>query len=313
MNNNNPQELKKRAPIANLFRLSRPLALLVGVFLYALGGGLVKFLGFSIDWTTYLIGQACILFIQLSSYYLKAYYDVPEPEENDSPVENKPDSPAGRSRGQLPRTIVLQSALVCMASAAALTVELLASGSIQLPAFIFLAIAFALAFFFAVPPVRLVYSGYGELTQAILMANLVPSLAFLFQTGDVHRLLAMLTFPLTALYLAAELALGLRHYGADMRYNRQTLMVRMGWQRGMNVHNILILVAYLMFMAASFLGLPWTITWPVLLTFPIGLYEIWQINQIARGAKPRWNMIALAAAGMLGLAVYLINFSLWTQ
>jgi 1,4-dihydroxy-2-naphthoate octaprenyltransferase len=313
MNENNQQELKKRSPIVNLFRLSRPLALLVGIFLYGLGGGVANYLGNTINWTTFFIGLTCVLFIQLSSYYLKAYYDAPQPEENDDPIENKPNSPTGRSRGQLPRVMVLQSALITMTAGAALTVLLLASGSIQLPSFIFLGFALAIAFFYAVPPVRLVYTGYGELANAILMADLVPSLAFLFQTGDVHRVLAMLTFPLTALYLAASLALGLRHYGADMRYGRQTLMVRMTWQRGMNLHNILILVGYLMFVSAALLGLPWSIIWPVLLTFPIGLFEIWQINQIARGGKPRWNLLALTAAGMIGLVIYFLNFVLWLQ
>ncbi|HEY9087514.1 MAG TPA: prenyltransferase [Anaerolineaceae bacterium] len=297
----------------NLIRLSRPYELLIGVFLYGLGGGIANFLGYTIDWTVYWIGQASVTFLQLSSFYLKAYYDTPQPEETDSPVENKPDAPRKEFTGQLSRQVVLQSALVMMTVGAVLTVLLLWSGSIQPPAFLFLGFAFLLAFFYAVPPLRLVYSGYGELTTAILMANLVPGLAFLFQVGDLHRLVAMLTFPLTVLYLATLLARTLQKYGADVRYNRRTLMVRMGWQFGMNVHNILILVAFLMFGAAALLDLPWSLTWPALLSLPVGLYQMYLVSQMMRGGKPRWNLLNLTAMATFGLAVYLLNLALWTN
>lgn len=299
--------------LQNLIRLSRPFELLMGVFLYALGAGIAHFLGYAINWTVFWIGQASITFLQLSSFYLKAYYDTPQPEETDSPVDNKPDAPRKEFTGQLSRQVVLQSALVMMTVGAVLTVLLLWSGSIQPPAFLFLGLAFMLAFFYAVPPLRLVYSGYGELASAILMANLVPSLAFLFQVGDLHRLVAMITFPLTALYLATLLARTLQRYGADVRYTRRTLMVRMGWQFGMNVHNILILVAYLLFGVAALLDLPWALTWPPLLSLPVGLYQMYLISQIARGGKPRWSILNLTAMATFGLAAYLLNLALWTN
>jgi len=56
-------------------------------------------------------------------------------------------------------------------------------------------VAFVLAFLFVVPPVKLNHLGYGELVTAILLCNLFPALAFLLQTGEMHRLLAMATFP----------------------------------------------------------------------------------------------------------------------
>ncbi len=307
------EQSTSRLVLKNLIRLSRPVDLLAGVFLYVLGTGIAHFLGFPINWTVFWIGQASIIFLQLSSYYLKAYYDTPQPEETDSPVDNKPDAPRKEPNGQLPRQVVLQSALVMMTIGAMMTVILLWSGTIQPPAFLFLGFAFLLAFFYAVPPLRLVYSGYGELTTAILMANLVPSLAFLFQTGDLHRQVAMLTFPLTALYLATILATTLQKYGADVRYERRTLMVRMGWQFGMHVHNILILMTYLLFVLAALMDLPWSLTWPALLSLPIALYQIYLVMQIARGGKPRWKLLTFTALATLGLTVYLLNLALWTN
>ncbi len=299
--------------LSNLIRLSRPSELLAGIFLYTLGAGIAHYLAFSMDWKIFWVGLACVTLLQLSSFYLKAYYDDPQPDENDSPLDNKPDAPRKEHNGKLPRQMVLELALVIMTVGAVLTVVLLWSGRIEPPSFLFLGFAFLLAFFYAVPPIRMVYSGYGELSMAILMANLVPSLAFMFQTGDLHRLVAMITFPLTSLFMATSLALNLQKYGADMRYDRRTLMVRLGWQFGMNVHNILILVAYVLFGLAAMLDLPWALTWPALLSLPIALYEIYLISQIARGMKPRWSLLQLTASATLGLTLYLLNLALWTN
>ena len=304
---------QKPTSFQNFTRISRPLTLLAGILLYALGTGVVQFLGYPIDWQTYWIGQAAITFLQLSSYYLKVYYDPIPPGENNSPVENKETTPRSMQDGsKISQLLVLQLALVLMTVGAVLTVLLLANGSIYLPAFLLLGIAFLLAFFYAVPPLRLVDNGYGELVEAFLMANLVPALSYLFQTGDLHRILAMLTFPLTALYLAASLAISLERYAADVRSDRKRLMVRMGWQRGMSLHNFLILAAYLLFALAAMLGLPWVLTWPALLTMPLGIFQIWQMSQIAAGAKPRWRLLSLTAFATLGVTIYFLNLALWT-
>ncbi len=306
-------EAPKRTFFNNLIRISRPFSLLAGILLYALGVGIVSFLGQPVNWQTYFAGQAAITFLQLSSYYLKAYYDPLSPQEEDAPVDKAPLNGRPRTDGKLPRSLVLQMALLTMTLGAALTVLLLAAGSIKVPAFVLLGVAFLLAFFYAVPPLRLVYSGYGELVSAVLLANLFPALGYLFQTGELHRLLAMLTFPVTALYLAAILAAELQPYGADVRYERRTMMVRMGWQRGMITHNVLILVGYLLFATAALLSLPWVLVWPAFLTLPVGLFQIWQINQIAQGAPARWRMLNLTAGATVGLVVYLLNLALWTH
>lgn len=293
----------------NLIRIARPLWLLAGVLFYALGVGLVHFLGYAIDWQIYWAGQAIVTFLQLSSYFLKVYYDAIPTGSTESPVTDR-DKPMP---GQLTRTLVLQLTLVLLTSGAAMTVLLLASGSIDLTAFVLLGVGFVLSFFYAVPPVRLVERGYGELASAFFIANLVPALAYLFQTGELHRLLAMLTFPLLALFLAYTLAAELRSYGADERHERKTLLVRMGWQRGMLLHNILVLAAYLLLALAALLGLPWLLTWPGLLSLPVGLFQIWQINRIEQGSPPHWNLLELTAFSSLGLMVYLLSLSLWTN
>jgi 1,4-dihydroxy-2-naphthoate octaprenyltransferase len=142
------------------------------------------------------------------------------------------------------------------------------------------------AVFYSVPPVRLVVTGYGELVAAILMANLLPALAFLLQAGDLHRLVAMSTFPLTALFLATQMIYELPTYAADVKRQNMTLMVRMGWQNGMRLHNVLVIAAFFVLGLALTFGLPLLIALPVFMTLPLGLLQIWQIRRIGDGVRP---------------------------
>jgi 1,4-dihydroxy-2-naphthoate octaprenyltransferase len=170
------------------------------------------------------------------------------------------------------------------------------------------------AFFYAVPPIRLESSGYGELTTSILVANLVPAFALLLLTGgDLHRLLAMSTFPLTILHLAMLLALELPDYATDIKYEKNTLLVRIGWEVGMRLHNLLILVAYLVLGLAVLLGLPPAIALPAFLSLPLGILQIFQMNRIAAGAKPNWTTLTLAAVTLFSATAYLLAFSFWSR
>ncbi len=313
-----------------LARAARIWSLLAGVLLYALGGGIVHYLGYIIDWPVYWLGQGAVTLLQLSMFMLREYFDRATqppfeplrppvrrraPPSNLAPAgETDPDAlqPEGEVEAILvPRIIFLQVAAASLTIGAVVTVLLYAGHKLNPPAFVFMGIAFLLGLAYAVPPLRLVYSGYGELILSILVANLFPALAFMLQVGSLHRLLAMLTFPLTLLYLAAELARSLRHYFVDSRENRHTMLVRLGWQRGMTLHNALIAFAYVALAVSLVSGLPWRLTYPGLLSLPVAVFQIWQMNSIAGGAKPRWNLLGYTAMATIGLAAYFINLALW--
>jgi 1,4-dihydroxy-2-naphthoate octaprenyltransferase len=308
-----------------ILRATRPWALLAGVLLYALGSGMANYLGTPIDWSVYWLGQGAVTALQLSSYFLHEYFDLVSrpPELRRPPV--KPVTPslledegAGEEEPTPPdprvlRTAFIQVAATTLTVGAVLTVLLLATGALNPPAAIFLSISFVMALAYAVPPLRLIYSGYGELLQAILLANFFPALSFLFQTSELHRLLALMTFPLTFLFLSAALARSLRSYAEDMRRERLSMLVRLGWQRGMNLHNILILVSYLLLGISMIFGLPWRLALPAFFSLPVGLFQIWQIASIANGAKPRWSLLSLTAMSTIAFAVYFMNLALWTE
>ena len=310
-----------------LMRAARLVSLLGGVLLYALGGGIASYLGTFIDWPVYWLGQSAVTMLQLSSYLLREYFDraaqppfeqVARRRKNPAPPPGTPDgTPTGEDSPEtveiiVPRLIFFQVAAATLTVGAVLTVLLFNAGALNPAAFTFIGIAFALAIAYAVPPFRLVYSGYGELVLAILVANLFPALAYLLQVGELHRLLALLTFPLTFLFLAAALALSLQRYMEDIRRERATMLVRMGWQRGMALHNALVALGYVVLAIFVIAGLPFHLAFPGFLSLPVGVFQIWQMNGIAAGGKPRWRLLAITALATVGLTVYFMNLALWT-
>ena len=293
-------------------RLSRPLFLLGAVLVYALGVGIAKYLGTSIDWGIYIFGQAWVTTLQLATHYFNEYFDSPADAANANRTLFSGGSGVLGEDG-LPREVALWAGIASLTATTSFTIILLRSSQIEPATLLIMGLIFLGAFFYSIPPVRLVSSGYGELTTSIIVANLVPALAFLLQRGELHRLVAMSTFPLTLLHLAMMLAFELPDYGNDVKFEKLTLMVRLGWERGMNFHNLLILSAYLLIGLAMLLGFPTSVGLPALLSLPLGVFQIWYMNRIAAGAKPHWSTLGLMAILVFGVTVYLMTFVFWTR
>lgn len=293
-------------------RMSRPLFLLGGVVLYALGVGIARYLGTPVGWDMYLLGQAWVTMLQLSAQYLNEYYDAPGDQDNPNRTLFSGGSGAV-GPGKLPRSTALLAAAGCLAVTASLTVLLINTQRLVTPTVLIMVLSFLGAFFYSASPLRLSASGYGELTTSILVANLVPAFAFLLQAGDLHRLVAMTTFPLTALHLSMMLAFELPDYASDLKREKRTLMVRLGWKTSMNLHNALILTAYLLLALAVTLGMPFYIALPAFFTLPVGLLQIWQMHRIADGAAPNWRALTLTALVLFAVTAYLLAFAYWTR
>jgi 1,4-dihydroxy-2-naphthoate octaprenyltransferase len=292
------------------FLLSRPFFLAGAALLYALGGGIAHYLGVSINWDVYILGQAWVTVLQLSTHFLNEYYNATADREN----PNRTFLTGGSGvvgPDKLPRRSVLMAALACLAVLASLTVLFIADLRPSATANVIMLLAFLGAFFYSAPPVKLEGSGYGELTTSVIVAFLLPAFAFVLQSGEIHRLVAMSAFPLVALHLAMLLAFDLPDYATDQKYGKRTLMVRLGWQNGMTLHNVLVLSAFLLLGVAASMGFPWFATWPSLLTLPLGLFQIYQMRRIADGGAPNWKALTIGALALFGIMVYLMVFAFW--
>jgi len=279
---------------------------------FALGVGIARYLGKPIDWGMYFLGQFWVTTLQLAGQYLNEYFDAPQDVQNTNRTPFTGGSGALGPDG-LPRRTALIAAAGCLAVTASLTVLLLSQAALSPTTVLIMVLGFSGAILYSVPPVRLSTTGYGELTTSFLVANLVPAFAFLLQSGELHRLLAMATFPLTLLHLAMMLAFEFPDYATDLRLGKRTLLVRMGWQRAVVLNNLLILGAYLTLGLAAVFGLPFYIALPSLLTLPLGLLQIWQMRRIAEGARPNWTALTLTGIALFSVVAYLLTFAFWTR
>ena len=168
-------------------------------------------------------------------------------------------------------------------------------------------------FAYGVPPLRLAENGYGELTLAVFWGTLAPACSFLLQTDTFHRLLPIVTFPLTLLALAYLLAADFPSFATDSRMGRRTLLVRLTWQRAVPIHHLLVLSAFLLLAAAPFFGVPWGLIWPVLLDLPFGALQIIWLQRIASGGNPFWKFVNYLLPSVFGLAAYLLALAFWLR
>ena len=304
-------ENRPTPPWMRFIRATRPLLLIGAILTYWLGAGIADYLGVTIHWGNYLLGQACVIALLLGGIYLDGYYTrLSEPAPTRKNLHSSGDGKDGRDS---PPINLLVGGAAALTAAASLTVVLLQQTRPSPPALLIMGLAFLAVVSYAVPPLRLVWSGYGELVVSILIANLTPALAFLFQTGELHRLLAMSTFPLTALSMALFLVSQLSEYLDDIKNNRRTLLVRLGWQRGMVLHNGMIVAAFLLMALALTFRLPLFIGLPAFLPLPLGVLQVWQMRRIADGARPNWTSLKLTAIVLFATTAYLIAFAFWMR
>lgn len=289
----------------------RPLHVLSSVLLYALGVGISDYLGVAINIQTYILGQAWVLSLQLGMYYLGDYLGIPlELGVRDRPPFGSPKK--GDQELLQPEVILSLSALL-LALWAAFTVILFQLGSLS-GASLFLMAAFFTAYLIRlVPDFSLLDAGYGEFLTTLQIVVIVPALGFMLQAGESHRLLGLTVFPLFALHLAMLLAFQFPSYASDITHDRVSMLTKMGWKNGIFVHNILILLAYLILGFSLFFGFPSHFVVPVLFTLPLGAFQVWYVYSLSQGAPTRWKRMLFLSITLFFLPAYLFAYTYWTR
>ena len=290
--------------IKNLIYFFRPIILLLSVLTYSLGTGIANYLGHEIESTGFWLGLGWVILLQLS---MGLFTEVFRPS-------NEPLIPDETLTERIAlRNALLLIASVALISAVVIFILILITNLLTPSGLIIFSLSILAIFGFAVPPIRLVDRGFGEFTQAVLLANLIPSMGFLLQTRELHRLLFMVTFPLTALAMALFIILDFPNYTKDIKYIHNNLLTRLGWERTVPLHNLLVLSAYFLFAITPLLGLPWTIVWPVFLTLPFGFVQIIWLRIITLGGNPVWKFLTMLSFSVFGLTVYVLTITFWIR
>lgn len=297
----------KIAPLISQF--IKPLILLGVTVVYFLGVGLARYLGFGLDWGKFALGYAWIITMHIGAFFLYEYFRSFNPGFK---------IPPGRRQGVpaesdllIYRRNVLLCAYACLAVLASLTVLVIARIQPNPVLYLMMILLFLGSVFYSIPPVKLEASGYGELVLAFLLGLVAPALAFIMQANELHRLVAMTTFPLVFIVLSMLIALEFEGYSTDLKYGRKNLLMLVGWSQAMNLHNILILTGYLLIGIATFFGMPNFAALAAALSLPFGLLQVYQMWRIGQGGRPNWRLLRLNALATFGALAYLLTFSFW--
>ena len=207
----------------------------------------------------------------------------------------------------------MQIGLVGLAFGAAITVLLMVKQAINYTELLLLGLCLFLVFAAEVPPLKLEKLGYSELIEALLIANLFPMQAFLLQQSELHTLLLMTTLPLTFLYIALRIAVSFEYFSFDLKHGAESMIGKLGWQAGMTLHNLSILVAFLLVGGFVLLKMPWGLAWPFFQALPLGIFQIIQIQRIGEGNKPMWQLLRINAWATFLVSVYLFAITLWIR
>ncbi len=285
-------------------RLSRPLFLGGGFLLYGLGAAIAYYLDRPIDLGRYVVGQLLVTTIQMMTQYLNEYFDSPGDQQNAARTPFTGGSGAIGPEG-LPRNVALYAAIISIGLAAIIATAALITGTLAAAAWPALILGFLGGFFYSAPPLRLIASGYGELTAALVTAAITPSFGFVVQTGEYHRLLLMSSTPLVALAFGMLIVFELPDYATDAKFGKSTLLVRLGWSVAMRAHDLAIVFAVVSFAVAYYFGLPERVTLGALIVVPLAIAQIWQVNRLRRGFPPRWTSLSFSALALFVIAAYL--------
>ncbi len=291
--------------LLTLLRLSRPLYLLFAALTYALGAGIARYLGNPQTPTVFWPGLIGALFAQTGMNLLVEVF---------RPF-NEPITAADESRAE--RRAIREAALY-VSTAALVAAGVIAylfyyDGRLAPPSLLFLGLSLLVVILYSVPPLRLVDRGFGELLLAVQLAYLIPSIAFLLQTGEYHRLLSVITIPLVLLAFATFLAFDFPVYADDLKYARNTLLTRLGWERAIPLHHACVLAAYILFASAPLQGFSLGLIWPAFLSLPFAFLQIFWLRNIALGAKPIWTLLTANAIALLGLTAYFLTLTFWLR
>lgn len=274
---------------------------------YFLGISIAHYLGFQLRWGIIIEGLVWIFAILISSSYIKSYYEIFFPRIEFQKSGLRPQ--VERERGMA--NIFLLTGIAGLAVSLIPLMNLFLNGSMKSITLIIFLVIMAVTFSVELFSNQIATSGLLEFFRAFSVANLSPAIAFVLLSGDIHRLLFLLTFPLLFIYFALFITLSLPKIESGEIDIKYTLLGRLGSVNILRIENLLVLFTYFVFLFEAILDLPWKLVWPALVVLPLGLLQVWQVSQILNGKKPSFMPLLFNAYATAGFTTYFIILALW--
>ena len=289
--------------LRNILRLSHPLHLLLTALTFFLGTSIANYLGKPFRTDSFWLGLIAVVLAQASMNLLAEVFRPP----NEAIIDGE----TRKDRHTL-RNNALYVSIAALTADAVIAFALYNNRHLSIAAFFFLLLSLILILVYAIPPFRLINRGFGEFIQAAHIAYVIPSIAYILQSDETHQFL-LLTIPLTFLAFAYFIVMDFPAFASDAKYNRSTLLTRLGYERVVPLHHLFVLLAYLFFLAVPIFGLSLSLLWPAFLTLPFALFQIFQLRNLSLGAPVNWTLLTVTALSVFGLTAYFLSLTFWLR
>ena len=287
----------------NLLRLTHPLHLLLAALTYFLGASIANYLGKPFRTDSFWLGLIAVLLAQASMNLLAEVF---------RPITETIIEGQSRKDRLALRNNALYISIAALTANAVIAFILYNNNRLSVPGFFFLLLSLVLILIYSIPPFRFINRGFGEFVLAAHIAYVIPTIAYILQSSETHRFL-LISIPLTCLAFAYFIVMNFPAFAADSKYDRSTLLTRLGWERTVPLHHIFILLAYLFFLVSPWFGLSLSLLWPAFLTLPFALFQILQLRNISLGAPTNWTLLTVTALSVFGLTAYFLSLTFWLR
>ncbi|MFI5297528.1 MAG: prenyltransferase [Polyangiales bacterium] len=266
---------------AAFIQLGRLKFLLYSPILYGLGAALALGGSGHVNGRMYFFGLAVVWITHAMTHYCNEYFDY------DADVANVHATPfTGGSRvlvdGLLARNVALRAALALTGVSLVMMLALPTT-----TAKIVCLAAIALAWMYSTPPFRLVGRGLGEITVVVVLNVLTPLFGLVVQGGTIGVRLFAVVVPLGVIGYMRMLIMSIPDREGDALAGKRTVVVRVGPEAVVHLHNAGMFLAYASLPILVLLGLPKTVAACVALTAPLA---VWQSVRLHQGA---WKSSAM--------------------
>lgn len=280
-----------------MLRLGRPLFLVGGVVLHALGAAIACYQGYPLQPALFIWGQVAVTAAQLMTHYSNDYFDLAADRANFTPTRW-----SGGSRVLVQTTLPPRWALYLALSLLLISLAAVAQASRMggQAALALLLAGVSLSWFYSAPPLQLHSRGVGELTVALVVPVLTTLAGYTLQAGRVGLLPLLVTLPLALFQFAMLLAIEFPDAAGDAAAGKRTLVVRLGPARAARLWAGVLALAVLSLPLIWLAGVPGPVA--ALMAFfslPLVVW-FWRRIRQARWAEPAWwNWLGFYGIGLL--------------
>jgi 1,4-dihydroxy-2-naphthoate octaprenyltransferase len=285
-------------------RLGRPIFLVGGVVLYALGAAVAVYLGHPVGVARFICGQVAVTATQLMVHYSNDYFDLEADQANATPTQWSGGSRV-LPRGELPRWVALAAASTLAAIAAAATWVLASALDAGPTTTALLLVALVLSWEYSAPPLRIHSSGMGEIVAMVIVTLLVPLIGFTAQARTLEPIAFASAAPLCFLQFAMLLAVEFPDEVGDAAVGKRTLVVRLGAARAAALYVASIVLAYALLPLWGRLGLPRSSALGLCLALPLAVWLGWRVVRGEYKEPRHWNRFAFASAALVTVSALL--------